>query len=134
MKKAYVLLNHQLTENQIEELKKDYNCSDIIYPDQNLVANWSGIAATKELDLKVLAAVISWLGQANKEDVLVVQGEFGSTFYVVDYALKNGLVPVHAVTQRIAEESREGEVVTKKYVFQHCCFREYRYYSSEDKN
>ncbi len=57
-----------------------------------------------------------------------MQGEFGSTFMLVDFALKNNLVPLYATTRRVAEEKREGESVFREYIFEHVCFKKYRYF------
>lgn len=134
MKKAYCLLNHSLTENQVKELLEEYKVLEIKYPDAELSAKWAQIPPSKNLDMNVIRSVLIWLQNAEKEDVLIVQGEFGSTFYIVDYALKNGLKPLYAVTKRVAEEKRNGEEVIKQYVFTHCCFREYKYYSDYNDN
>ena len=77
----------------------------------------------------LIREVTDWLSSANQNDVLIVQGEFGSTFMIVDYALRKNLIPVHAVTKRVAQETREGEVVKRQYVFEHVCFRKYRYFA-----
>ena len=73
----------------------------------------------------VIRNVVDWLAAAQAGDVLIVQGEFGATFMIVEYALKKGLVPVHAVTKRVAQESRAGEIVRRQYIFEHVCFRKY---------
>ena len=128
MVKAFCLLNHELTQNQILELKNRFNVENIIYPPEELSRKWSQIPAEKELDKTIIGNVINWLTAANKGDLLIVQGEFGATFMIVDYALKNELIPLHAVTKRVAVEHRDGEVVSKQYVFEHVCFRKYEYY------
>ena len=128
MVKAFCLLNHELTQNQILELKNRFNVENIIYPPEELSRKWSQIPAEKELDKTIIGNVTNWLTAANKGDLLIVQGEFGATFMIVDYALKNDLVPLHAVTKRVAVEHRDGEVVSKQYVFEHVCFRKYEYY------
>ena len=74
--------------------------------------------------------VIEWLSSAKAGDALIAQGEFGATFMIVDYALKRGLAPLYAVTKRVASERREGEIVSKNYIFEHVCFRRYEYFSS----
>ena len=74
--------------------------------------------------------VTNWLSSAGKGDFLIVQGEFGTTFMIVDYALKKNLIPLHAVTKRVAKEQRNGEIVSRQYVFEHVCFRKYEYYNS----
>ena len=130
MKKAYCLLNHALTERQISELRERYGVEDIDYPTEELSQSWSQVPATKTLDVSPVQAVVKWLSSAQKGDILIVQGEVGSTFMVVDFALKNGLVPLHAVTKRVAREEREGEIVRRSYVFEHVCFRVYRYFGA----
>jgi len=128
MKKAFVLLNHTLTQNQIMELEKKYGVSQIIYPEKELSQKWSQIPATENFDLDTIQSILQWLSFAQENDVLIIQGEFGSTFMIVDYSLKNKLVPVHAVTKRVSKESREGEVVHREYIFEHVCFRKYKYF------
>ncbi|MBP5749037.1 MAG: hypothetical protein J6W63_11815 [Treponema sp.] len=129
MAKAFCLLNHELTQNQILELKGKFGAEKIEYPPENLSKMWSQIPAVEEIDMNVIKAVINWLSSANQNDVLIVQGEFGSTFMIVDYALRKNLIPVHAVTKRVAQETREGEIVKRQYVFEHVCFRKYKYFS-----
>lgn len=131
--RAFCLLNHQLTPNQIRELNEKYSVSEITYPDKPLSKRWSQIPATSELDMGIINDVISWLSSANTNDVLIVQGEFGSTFMVVDYALKLGIVALHAVTKRVAHETRDGEIVRREYVFEHVCFRQYKYFEKNYK-
>lgn len=128
MVKAFCLLNHELTQNQILELKNRFNVENIIYPPEELSRKWSQIPAEKELDKTIIGNVTNWLTAANKGDLLIVQGEFGATFMIVDYALKNELIPLHAVTKRVAVEQRNGEVISRQYVFEHVCFRKYEYY------
>lgn len=125
MSKVFCLLNHELTQNQLIELREKFMAETIVYPTEELSRKWSQIPAVPELDMELINDVIKWLSSAQNNDVLIVQGEFGSTFMVVDYALKNGLIPVHAVTKRVATEQRNGEVVSRQYIFEHVCFRKY---------
>ena len=128
--KAYCLLNHELTENQKNELLTRFNCQSIIYREKELTAIWSQIPAVESIDLSVIKAVTDWLGDAQEGDVLIIQGEFGATFMLVDYALKNKMIPLHAVTKRVATEQRNGETVQRQYIFEHVCFRRYEYYKA----
>ena len=84
MKKAYCLLNHTLTENQIKDLYEEWGIQEIIYPQEQLSVKWSQIAPENTLDYGLIYEVCSWLAGAEKEDVIVVQGEYGSTFCIVD--------------------------------------------------
>ncbi|AEF81047.1 CRISPR-associated protein Csx20 [Leadbettera azotonutricia] len=129
MPTAYCLLNHALTENQKAELANDFGCENCIYPSEELKALWSAVPTDKFLTQAHLEPFASWLSEAKADDVVVLQGEFGMTFALVDYALGRRLVPVHAVTKRIAKEERDGELVHRSYVFEHVCFRRYKRYS-----
>ncbi len=129
MKKAFCLMNHALTEKQAEELRLGFCVADIVYPDSELSKSWGQIPATAELDMEIIGRVISWLASAERGDTFIVQGEPGSSFMVVDYALKNGIIPLHAVTRRVSVETKIGEQVQKQAVFEHVCFRKYRYFN-----
>jgi hypothetical protein len=127
MKKAYVLLNHELTLKQVEELKQKFLVDKIVYPPKEITVSWLQINPEGE-NCRIIKNVILWLKNTNKNDVLIVQGEFGSTFMIVDFALKNNLIPLYATTKRIAKENIEGEIVHREYIFEHVCFKEYKYF------
>lgn len=130
MSQAFCLLNHELTQNQVKELKEEFNVSQIIYPSKELSQLWSQIPPSNRTDKTIINKIISFLEFAKKDDVLIVQGDFASTFMIVDFALKNELIPICATTKRIAKESRQGEVVKREYIFEHVCFRKYEYYKN----
>ena len=61
MKKAYCLLNHSLTDNQIKELVEEYNISEIKSPDAELSAKWMQIPASKNLDMNVIKEIYCFM-------------------------------------------------------------------------
>jgi len=124
----YCLLNHELTSKQKEELFPEYGANNIIYPPAAVSALWAGIPTDKELTKVHFEPFTAWLRDAKPGDVLILQGEFGATFALTDFALQKGLIPVCAVSKRVSREIREGEVVRKTNDFEHICFRRYRYY------
>jgi hypothetical protein len=121
-------LNHGLTERQKAELAVDFACASLIYPPEELAARWRDVSTAKDLILAWLKPFTDWLAGAQAGDVVVIQGEAGFSFALVDFALQRGLVPVHAVSRRIGKESRNGEKVVRQYEFEHICFRRYRYF------
>ena len=128
MPNIFCLLNHELTPKQKEELCSSSGATNIIYPPESISTLWAGIPTDRELTKARLEPFTAWLGEAAPGDTLVLQGEFSATFALADFALQNGLIPVCAVTERVSQEIREGEKVCKTYVFEHICFRRYRYY------
>lgn len=133
MKKCFCLLNHSLTENQIKELETNFEVDEILYPSEKIQTNWAQIKTDKNLDYDLIQEICIWLKMAAAGDVLIIQGEFGTTFCLVDFALKMGLIPLHAVTKRVAKEEINGETVTRHYVFEHFCFRKYEYFKKKVK-
>lgn len=131
-RKTFCLLNHELTQNQITELRKKFNSDKIIYPDKKLSQFWKSIPPENKNN-EIVAKTVEWIKEtvAEKGDLFIVQGEFGSTFTLVDYALKNELVPIYATTKRVAKESSNGETVHREYIFEHVCFKKYEYYSEK---
>ncbi|MDR1491139.1 MAG: hypothetical protein LBT05_00210 [Planctomycetaceae bacterium] len=128
MSKAYCLLNHALTANQLTELREKFFAAEIIYPPKELALLWSEIPTVSELTVGHVAPFVEWLSGAESGTVVVLQGEAGATFMLIDYCLQRRFVPVHAVTKRIARETRNGETIHRDYIFEHVCFRRYFYY------
>lgn len=129
MPKTFCLLNHSLTQNQLDELERQFGSAEVVYPDETLAKMWMQIPS-EHSNAAVIESVVLWLkNNAEPGDFFVIQGEFGSTFTIVDFALKNGLVPLYAATRRIAKESRRGETVRREYIFEHICFKKYEYFN-----
>lgn len=126
MSRVFCLMNHSLTQKQIAELTDVYKCKEIVYPEETISSLWSQVNSTNEKD--VIQSVIFWLKAAKDGDYLIIQGEFGLTFTLVDYALKEKLIPIYATSKRIAKESRVGETVHREYIFEHICFKKYEYF------
>ena len=130
MPNAFCLLNHKLTPKQEDELHNSFVAERIIYPPPQTTELWSAIPTDKDITKAHLAPFTDWLQEAAVEgDVVILQGEFSVTFALIDYSLRRGLTPVCAVSKRITIEEKEGEKVKKQIIFEHICFRQYRYYN-----
>ena len=129
MPSVLCLLNHDLTKRQSEELVEKYSAFQIMYPPDALKKTWASIPTNNEISGSELAEFTDWIIVNSKPgDYLVVQGEFGSTFYLVEFAFAHHLIPLHSVTKRIAREMRINEVVRRTYIFEHIRFRRYAVY------
>ena len=69
MAKAFCLLNHQLTQNQIKELKEEFSVLEIVYPPEEISKLWSQIPATKTVDKSIINKITNWLLLAENQDV-----------------------------------------------------------------
>ena len=65
------------------------------------------------------------LKDAKKGDLILVQGDFGATYIMVNFAFQNGLVPIYATSKREVKEKRENDQVVTIRTFKHIRFRKY---------
>ncbi|MGC8764841.1 MAG: CRISPR-associated protein Csx20 [Brevinematia bacterium] len=129
--KMLVLLNHSLTDEQVDEAKNRLKVEEIIEPPEGLKRFWGQMPVAEEEKQEVVKKFIYWIKENSSPlDYVLVQGEFGSTFLIVDFCLKNSLVPLYAVSERKAEEAKNLDgSVEKKIVFKHRGFRKYKYWN-----
>ena len=123
MKKMFVLINHELTQEQKDQAIKSFDIDSII----NITDDtWSNINPADENILYALNAYKKELMlEAKAGDILLVQGDFGATYNMIKFAKNMGLTVIYATTKRIVSEYIEnGKVVTKRE-FKHARFREY---------
>ena len=123
MKKMFVLINHNLTEEQKDQALKVFGVEDII----NIADDaWSNISPSDENILYVLNRYKKELMlEAEAGDILLVQGDFGATYNMINFAKNIGIKAIYATTKRIVQElAIDGKLVTRRE-FKHEKFREY---------
>lgn len=121
MKKIILLFSHTLTEPQIKELKENWNCEEIIYMPNNLKSNWMNVSG--EVDISQFQKFL--LDNLQKGDYVLIQGEWGLTYNMINFAKENDFVPLYAATMREVTEHKEGDRVFKNSVFSHTKFKKY---------
>ena len=131
MKILIVLMSHNMTENQKEDAYKTLKVKDIIECNDYIKKIWSNINPKSSLDLSRLDLVIDWIKKNSKSgDYILVQGEFGATFYIVDYCFKSNLIPIYATSKRQVIEEIQGDKIITNRTFKHEGFRKYIRYEN----
>ncbi len=121
----FLLFSHKLTDSQIEELKSN-GITRFVYLPSGLQILWSNVPPDLGELKGYLKPIIEWLkNNAKSGDWVLVQGDFGAVFTVVDFCFYNGLVPVYATTRRLSIEGIEGDALLKLSRFDHAVFRKY---------
>ncbi|WP_107830874.1 CRISPR-associated protein Csx20 [Campylobacter concisus] len=123
MKKMFVLISHDLTQEQKSQALKVFGVEDII----NIADDaWSNISPSDENILYVLNKYKKELMlEAKAGDILLVQGDFGATYNMINFAKNIGIKTIYATTKRIVQElAIDGKLVTRRE-FKHEKFREY---------
>lgn len=119
----FVLISHDMTEAQKIDAVKTFGIEAFaMLPTEQ----WSRIPADVESVSSLLEPLrAKILSHAKKGDYLLVQGDFGATVSMVNFAYANGLIPVYATTQRNAKDTVVGDKIVTLREFEHVRFRIY---------
>ncbi|KGG79641.1 CRISPR-associated protein Csx20 [Caloranaerobacter azorensis] len=124
-----VVMSHELLDFQVEEAKFKLGVDTIKTLPDNLKQIWSNLNPKGELPVGELNLVRDWILKESYEgEYVLVQGEFGATFYIVDFCFKYNRIPIYATTARKVEETKVDNKVITKRVFVHENFRKYLRY------
>jgi len=127
MKKIVLLFSHQVTETQKEELHKNWKIDEFVVLPHNLQQIWNNIPADTVSIVTLLEPIKMFLSVNVKQgDLVLIQGDFGAVYNMVEFAKSLEIITVYATTRRTVSEytNKEGKRV-KKSIFEHRRFREY---------
>jgi hypothetical protein len=126
MKNIFLLFSHKLTNEQIIDAKKVLKVDNFVYLPKNLQSLWSNIPAELESLKNYLLPLKEYIKNNTKEDdYILIQGDFGAVYEMVEYAKKLNLISVYATTKRETQEEIQKEKVVKISKFKHIRYRKY---------
>ena len=127
MPDLFLIFNHEITEAQLEDARKSLGVHRVVDLPTELKIFWKQIPPDLPEIASYLEPVKDWLASnATKMDFVLIQGDFGACFIMVNFALKHGLIPVYSTTSREAEEIHEADgAVSLVHRFKHRIFRKY---------
>lgn len=126
-KTLFLIFNHEITGIQEKDAVNSLGVGSIVALPDDLKAIWSDIPPDLQGIRSYLKPVMGWLEKkANKDDYVLIQGDFGACYLLVKFCFKKGLVPVYSTTRREAVEQQlpDGSI-SLKHVFRHRMFRRY---------
>ena len=127
MPDLFLIFNHQVTPLQEADARKSLWVSRIADLPADLKTLWRQIPPElSEID-GYLGPVKEWLSeQAAESDYVLIQGDFGACFIMVNFAFEKGLIPIYSTTEREAvEEYGENGSIKMIHQFKHRIFRKY---------
>ncbi len=126
MKKMFLLFSHNLTQTQIDDAQNNLKIDKFISLQNDLQILWSNIPSDLVSLKEYLSPIRNFLVENSSfEDVVLIQGDFGAVYQMVNFANDLGLKAVYATTIRLIEEIIEDEKIVKKSIFEYRRFREY---------
>lgn len=127
MSQLFLLFSHKLTPAQEADARHSLGIQQIHYLPDDLQSIWSQVPPG-QLDLAAYARPFCdfLVQQAQAQDYVLIQGDFGLSFYMVQFCFRQQLVPVYATTHRKVQEitQPDGKVI-KQLEFEHQMFRPY---------
>ena len=119
----YILMSHEMTEHQYRDAKATLDIEKFDIVPSGI---WSQIPSEFENIDDSLVEFKKYILQGNnKEDYLLVQGDYGATFNMVQFSKEIGMIPIYATSKRKAYEVVEGDKVITVREFEHVRFRRY---------
>ena len=105
MKKMFLLFSHSLTPSQIEDAKSNLGIEKFVYLPEDLQLLWSDIPSDLESLKEYLSLFRNFLVEnSDFEDVVLIQGDFGAVYQMINFSKDLGLKAVYATTKRVIEE------------------------------
>lgn len=122
-----LLFNHTITDAQHKDAVQQLGIKRIIEPPPAIRAAWSALPPEEAALVPVLQPVVTWLdATASAGDYVLVQGDFGACWLLVNHCLQQGYIPVYSTTRRHAvEEHLDDGTVRLVHRFSHVRFRKY---------
>lgn len=126
----FVLMNNDLTQEQIDDLADNHGVDEIFYPSDELRNKWANIQpelSTKELK-EYLKDIEAWIDlKSFKCDGAIIVGEQTASLIMQNHFLLDfdDTVLLFATTKReVVEEKQDDGSIVKKSIFKHIRFRE----------
>ncbi len=122
-----ILLNHTLTDAQVDDARQHLGIATCHYPPAEVQARWQQVPAEVDTVGPHVQPCLDWLGaEGQPGDVVLVQGDFGATYCVVQFCRARSLVPVYATSERAVREVAQPDgSVRSERTFRHVRFRAY---------
>ena len=124
----FLIFNHTVTALQEQDARTSLKVKRIVDLPEKLEPVWNQIPPDVPGIAEHLAPIRDWLCEnAQPGDYVLIQGDFGACYIMVNFAFEQGLIPVYSTTQREAvEELHPDGSVKLTHNFKHRMFRKYR--------
>ncbi len=123
----FLFFNHRFTPAQEAAAREELGVCRFVPLPPELQKQWSQIPPNLPVLSDYLAPLRHWLAShATPGDYVLIQGDFGATYLMVQFALQHNLIPLYATTRREAlEEHQTDGSVKMVHRFRHEIFRKY---------
>lgn len=123
----FLIFNHTFTDSQCEDAVLSLSVGRIVDMPSPFKVIWGSIPPDLDRIYDYLEPLQTWLRKyAEPGDYVLIQGDFGACYIMVNYAFSLGLIPIYSTTGREAVESvLDDGTVKVTHNFRHTLFRRY---------
>lgn len=123
----FLIFNHQFTPDQEADARRSLGVDRIVTLPPDLQECWSSIPPEVSDIRDCIEPIKRWLALGAKAgDYVLIQGDFGACYALVQHAFERGLIPVYSTTGReVIEEHQADGTITVIHQFKHVRFRRY---------
>ncbi|MEA3360301.1 MAG: CRISPR-associated protein Csx20 [Thermodesulfobacteriota bacterium] len=127
MSNLFLIFNHEITSVQESDAYSSLGVREITDLPLHLKELWRQIPPNLAEIKTYLWPVKTWLEQqAAESDYVLIQGDFGACYIMVNYAFEIGVIPIYSTTTRDATEEYDHDgSVRLIHQFKHQTFRRY---------
>ena len=126
MKQMFLLFSHKLTPLQEKDAKESLGVDKFVTLPDDLQNLWSNIPPELEKLDEYLTPLKNFIkDNAKNGDYVLIQGDFGGCYEMVNFVKSLGLIAIHSTTKRDAVEKIVDGKVEKFSRFEHVIFRRY---------
>ncbi len=122
----FLLFSHKLTPLQIKDAEDFLQVEEFIYLPKELQNSWSQIPPDKDDISSFIKPIKGFLSQnAKSGDFVLIQGDFGATYEMVNFCKKQNFIPIYSTNKRVAKEITKDNKIVKISEFLHSMYRKY---------
>ena len=123
----FLIFNHNITPAQERDARKSLGIERIIVMPFDIREIWAQVPPDMEKIDDYLFPVKDWLAQNSViNDYVLIQGDFGACYIMVNFAFRIGLIPIYSTSEREAVEEQDNDGTVKLlHRFRHQKFRRY---------
>jgi hypothetical protein len=126
-RKLFLLFSHSLTPEQELDARENWGVTEFVVLPDDLQAHFSNVPPDLPDLNNYVMPLQKWLLQhASQEDYVLVQGDLGLGYLLVNFCRSQGFTPIYSTTVRQSVEvtQPDGSIITQR-VFRHRMFRRY---------
>ena len=124
--RMFLFFSHRLTHEQIDDARKNLGVKEFVYLPKDLQERFSNVPTEVDDIKRYSIPFFKFLEKnAKRNEIVLVQGDFGVVYWIVEFCKNNSLRAVYSTTKRVSKEKEIDGKIVKISEFKHVKYRFY---------